>query len=105
MITKAPLGAKIQTTFLHSTIGIQIIESYMKHVARIGMSKGTGMEMEPSPLFVKKESKHYPSMSYMMKVANVTDIDALTADTGKLKKLLLYTIDPFVIRSNSSYIC
>ena len=38
LLTKAPLGTKIQTTFSHSTIDIPIIEADVQYVARIDMS-------------------------------------------------------------------
>ena len=86
LLTKAPLGTKIQTTFFHSTIGIPIIETDVQHVARIGMSTGSGMELEPSSLFVKTESKHRPTLVDMMKVTNVTELDALEVDVGRAKR-------------------
>ena len=90
LLTTAQLGAKIQTSFYHLTIYIPIIPEDVHHVARVGLSTGSGMGVEPSSLFVKTESKHHPSMVDMMKVAIVEELTALAVDTTKAKRKCHY---------------
>lgn len=85
-LTKAPLGGKIQTTFFHSTIGIPIIETDMQYVARMVMSTGSEMKVDPSSLFVKTGSKHQPTIIDMIKVTNITELNTLTIDQTKAKR-------------------
>ena len=45
LLTEAPLGAEIQTSFFHSTVGVPIIPDDLYHIARIGITTGSGMEV------------------------------------------------------------
>ena len=38
LLTKAPIGAKVQVSFFHSVVGIPLISNDVHKVARVGMS-------------------------------------------------------------------
>ena len=51
LLIRAPMGKKVQLTFLHSTVGLSILPYDLHYVARIGTKFGTGGELEPEFLF------------------------------------------------------
>ena len=46
-LTCYPMGKKVQSTVLHSTIDLSILSDDLQYVARIGTKVGTGIEVEP----------------------------------------------------------
>ena len=43
LLTRAPIRTQLQATFYHSSVGIPMVQDVLTHVAKVGMSTGTGM--------------------------------------------------------------
>ena len=83
LLTKAPLGAKIQASFFHSIVGIPILTADVYKVARVGMTTGVGMEVESDLLFTQTSVWYRPLMVHMMKVSSLEELNNLTVDKSK----------------------
>ena len=77
------MGAKVQSSFFYSTIGLPILPEDLHHVARVGVSSGVGMEVNRESLLSTTEAKHGPSLADIMKVKMPEDITNLTVDENK----------------------
>ena len=69
LLTTAPMGAKYQAIFYHSTVGIPIVPDSLHHVARVGLKTSTGVELEPETLFMSTALKTKPDLVSLMKVS------------------------------------
>ena len=79
------MGSKLQTTFFHSVIGLPILPDDLHYVGRL-VPKGTGVEMEPSSIFKQTAAIHTPSLTDMMKVNNMEELENLAVDTSVQRK-------------------
>ena len=60
LLSRAPIGKKLQATFFHSVIGIPILPDDLHFVARSGMKHGTGVELDPDSLLSKTAAIRVP---------------------------------------------
>ena len=63
-----------------------IISKEVHYVSRVGSFTESNMEIEPFSLFVKTESNHHLTMSKIMEVTIVEELDALTVDKSNIKR-------------------
>ena len=70
LLTKLLIGAKIQASFNHSSIGIPIIQDELNHVARIGIMTGTIMTVEPESLLQISAAVHKPDIVDMLNIVS-----------------------------------
>ena len=88
LITKAPLGAKLQLSFYHSVVGIGILPDKLHYVARIGYRTGVGVEMDPKSTFRMTGAVHIPKTVDMMRILTDAEFKSLAGDTVKQKRKL-----------------
>ena len=86
LLTRSPLGRKVQVTFFHSVVGIPVMPEDLFFVARMGTDEGTGVELDPKSVFRQTGAIHVPSIVDMMKAENEEDVKALTGDAARAKK-------------------
>ena len=70
LLMKSPIGAKIQASFYHSSIGIPIIQDKLNHLARIGIMTGTSMIVELESLLQISTAVHKSDIVDMLNVAD-----------------------------------
>ena len=93
ILTKAPIGAKLQLSFFHSVIGIPILPDDLRYVARMGSERGIGVEMEPKSTFRHTNATHIPTIISLMKVKNGEEFCSLLGDpTRQKRKLKTYEV-------------
>ena len=63
LLTKTPIGKKCSATFYHSVVGCPITPDELHYVAKSGMVKGSGVELDPSSLFTMTTAKVTPSIT------------------------------------------
>ena len=97
LLTRAPLGMKLQTTFYHSVVGVPIKPEDQHFVAMSGKF-GRGVEMDPESVFKSTRAVHVPPLVEMMKVKSVEEFVALTPPTrGQKRKVPCYaTLVPYL---------
>ena len=88
LLTKSPMGAKLQLSFYHSVVGICIIPDKLHYVARIGYDAGIGIEMDPKSTFRLTSTVYVPTIIEMMKVTNAEEFGNLVGNTEKPKRKL-----------------
>ena len=76
----------MQSTFLHSTIGLSILPDDQRYVARIGTIVGTGVEVDPDSLFKLTAALYITYLTDLMKVDDKKRFNAVSANTVKIKK-------------------
>jgi len=86
LLTRAPIGKKVQATFLHSTIGLSILPDDLQYVARIGTKVGTGVEVDPESIFKWTTAGHVPDIVDLMKADTQEKFEAVSTNKNKLKK-------------------
>ena len=86
LLTKAPMGAKCQATFYHSTVCIPIIPDSLHYVARVGLKTGTGVELDPETLFTSTAMKTKPDLVSLTKISSKTEFEDLKADGRATKR-------------------
>ena len=90
LLTKASMGARLQTTFYHSVVGVPIKPEDQSYVAMTGKF-GRGVEMDPSSIFKSTKAVHVPTLVDLMKVSTVGDFEALSPPgRGQKKKINSY---------------
>ena len=93
LLSKAPMGGKCQATFCHSTVGLPILPDDLHHVARSGMTTGTGVEIDIDTVFTLTPTKYTPDLVKMMKIESAEDFRAIKAKTtGPKKKLPTFAL-------------
>ena len=85
LLSKPPVGTKIQASFYHSTVGIPIMPDQSTHVARVGMNNGTVMQVVPKTLFQVTRAVHKPDLLTLMKIKTEDEFKASTAEGSRRK--------------------
>ena len=87
LLTKAPLGKKIASTFLHSVVVCPITPDELHYVAKSGMAKGAGVELDPTTVFVRTATpKFVPLTAELMKATSVGDLEGVKVPRSGPKK-------------------
>ena len=79
------MGKRVQSTFLHSTVGLSILPDDQHYVARIGTKVCTGVEVDPDSLFKSTAASHIPDLIDLIKADDEDKFKAVTANIDKAK--------------------
>ena len=85
LLTRAPIGEKLQFSFHHTVVGLPILPDDLHYVARLGDS-GCGTEFDPKSLFRTTTAIHVPNLIDMMKVKSIEELKNLEPNTNATKK-------------------
>ena len=80
------MGKKVQSTFLHSTVGLSILPDDLHYVARIGTKVGTGVEVDPYSFLRWTAAAHVPDLVELMNADTKEKFEAVSANATKAKK-------------------
>ena len=86
LLTRAPMGKKVQSTFFYSTVCLSIFPDDLHYVTRIGTKVGTGVEVDPYSLFKSTVALHVPYLIDLMKADDKIKFEAVSANAAKAKK-------------------
>ena len=99
------MGKKVQSTFLHSTIGLSILPDNQHYVERIGIKVGTGVEVDLDSHFKSPAASHVPDLVDLMQADDKDKFKAVAANTTKPKKQIQCDalLTPMLAQENSQY--
>ena len=86
LLTRASMGNKVQSTFLHYAVGLSILPDDLQYVARIGMKVDTGVEVESDSLFWWMAATHIPDIVDLTNADTEEKFESVSANKNKAKK-------------------
>jgi hypothetical protein len=85
LLTRAPIGGKMQFSFFHSVVGLPILPDEHHYVARLGIT-GSSTELDIASIFRSTSAIHVPTLMEMLEVKTREELMALEPNTTASKK-------------------
>ena len=90
LLTRAAIGKKYQTTFVHSIVDVPILSAGMYCVARSNMKAGTSIKLDHDSLFKDTSAIRAPTILELIKVKTEEKFKNLVASTSVTSNKLSY---------------